>query len=118
MSEKPKALGAAGGAVGLNALALAFGACCVAPGAVALLGVGGAVMLARLAVLQPYVVAATLALCGLAFSYAYRKRPAAAALESCAAGNGRGLRVVVWSGALIVVIIDVASYVPRLSSFW
>jgi MerT mercuric transport protein len=115
--ERPKALGAAGSAVGLSAIALGFGACCVAPWAVALLGVGGAVMLARLAVLQPYVVAVTLVLSGLAFWYAYRKQSAAAA-ASCPVASRRGLRVVVWIGALIVVIVDVASYVaPRLSSF-
>ncbi|MGH8291301.1 MAG: hypothetical protein ACREV7_20275 [Steroidobacteraceae bacterium] len=117
MSEKPEALGAAGSAVGLSALAFALGACCVAPWAVALLGVGGAVMLARLAVLQPYVVAVTLVLSGLAFWYAYRKQPAAA-LASCPVGSRRGLRVVVGIGALIVVLVDAASYLaPRWSSF-
>ncbi|MGH8317446.1 MAG: hypothetical protein ACREUL_05640 [Steroidobacteraceae bacterium] len=115
MSEKPKALGATGSAVGLSALALGFGACCVAPWAVALLGVGGAVMLARLAVLQPYVVAATLALSGLACWYAYRRQPGAA-VASCPARSRRGLRVAVWIGVLIVVIVDVASYLPRWSS--
>lgn len=77
MGDKPKILGATGGAMGLSALALAFGACCVAPWAVALLGVGGAVMLARLAALQPYAVAMTLVLLGIGFWYAYRKGPAA-----------------------------------------
>src|SRR5229473_140444 len=33
-SEKPQVVGVAGGAVGLSALALAFGVCCVAPWAV------------------------------------------------------------------------------------
>jgi len=36
MSDKPKVLGVTGGAVALSALALAFGACCVAPWAVGL----------------------------------------------------------------------------------
>lgn len=117
MSEKPKVLSATGSAVGLSALALAFGACCVAPWAVALLGVGGAVMLARLAVLQPYVVAATLALLGVGFWYAYRRR-ALAAQGSCPVENRSGLRLAVWIGALIVIGVDVASYLPRFSSFW
>lgn len=65
MSERPRVLAATGSAVGLSALALAFGACCTAPWAVALLGVGGALLLARLAALQPYVVAVTLALLGV-----------------------------------------------------
>jgi hypothetical protein len=34
MSEKPTAVGVVGGALGLSALALAFGVCCVSPWAV------------------------------------------------------------------------------------
>lgn len=117
MSEKPKILGVTEGALGLSALALAFGACCVAPWAVALLGVGGALMLARLAVLQPYVVAATLALLTAGFWYAYRRRPVTNA-GNCPVENRTHLRVAVWIGALIVISIDIASYLPRLSSFW
>jgi hypothetical protein len=102
--------------MGLSALALAFGACCVAPWAVALLGVGGAVMLARLAALQPYVVAVTLALLCLGFWYAYRRRPATPD-GTCSVNNRKGLRVAVWIGALIVIAVDAASYLPRFSPF-
>lgn len=115
MGDKPKILGATGGAVALSALALAFGACCVAPWAVALLGVGGAVMLARLAGLQSAVVIGTLLLLGLGFWYAYRRRPAANG-EACPVEGHRGVRIAVWVGALIVVCIDIASYVPRFAS--
>lgn len=117
MDEKPRILGATGSAVGLSALALAFGACCVAPWAVALLGVGGAVMLARVAILQPYVVAATLALLGTGFWSAYRRRTPAAD-GSCPVESRKSLRLAVWVGALLVICIDIASYLPRLSSFW
>jgi hypothetical protein len=51
MSEKARVLGTAGGALGLGAFAAAIGACCGFPWAVALLGVGGAVALARLSFL-------------------------------------------------------------------
>ena len=102
--------------MGLSALALAFGACCIAPWAVALLGVGGAVMLARLAALQPYVVAVTLALLGFGFWYAYRRRPVAPD-GTCSVENRKRLRVAVWLGAMIVIAVDVASYLPRFSSF-
>jgi hypothetical protein len=117
MSDKPKILGATGGAVALSALALAFGACCVAPWAVGLLGVGGAVMLARLAGLQSPVVALTLLLVGLGFWYAYRTRSGVKG-GTCPAGDRRGLRVAVWIGALIVIAVDIASYLPRLGLFW
>ncbi|MEO7208041.1 MAG: mercuric transporter MerT family protein [Steroidobacteraceae bacterium] len=115
MSDRPKILGAAGGAVGLSAVALAFGVCCVAPWAVTLLGVGGAILLARLAFFQPYVVAATLVLVGVGFWYAYRKKPATADGAACAIENRRTLRWIVWVGAGIVVLADIASFVPR---FW
>lgn len=117
MSDKPKILGVTAGAVALSALALAFGACCIAPWAVAVLGVGGAVMLARLAGLQSPVVAATLLLVAIGFWYAYRKRFNAQA-GNCPAEDRKGLRAAVWIGALIVVCVDIASYLPRLLAFW
>ena len=54
MSDNRRVAGAAGGALGLGAIAALFGTCCVAPWTVGLLGVGGAVALARLSFLQPY----------------------------------------------------------------
>ncbi|HEX3398629.1 MAG TPA: mercuric transporter MerT family protein [Steroidobacteraceae bacterium] len=112
MSNKSKVLGATGGAVGLSAVALAFGLCCVAPWAVALLGVGGAILLARLAFFQPYVIAGTLVLIGAGFWYAYRKRTGAGG-EACAVENRKSLRWMVWVGALIVLALDIASFIPR-----
>lgn len=114
MGDKPKALGVTGVAVGLSTVALAFGACCVAPWAVTLLGVSGAVLLARLAFVQPYVVVATLALSGVGLWYAYRRAPATAD-QACVAQNRRGLRWAVWIGAAIVIALDIASFAPR---FW
>lgn len=116
MSDKPKILGVTGGAVALSALALAFGACCIAPWAVAILGVGGAVMLARLAGLQSPVVAMTLLLVAAGFWYAYRRRLSTQAGE-CTVEDRKGLRIAVWIGALLVVCIDIASYLPRLLAF-
>ena len=117
MSDKPKILGVTGGAVALSALALAFGACCVAPWAVGLLGVGGALLLARLAGLQSPVVVVTLLLVGVGFWYAYRAR-SGSKREPCPAEDRKGLRIAVWIGALIVICVDIASYLPRLASFW
>jgi hypothetical protein len=76
--------------------------------------VGGAILLARLAVFQPYVVAATLALIGVGFWYAYRQRPAVEG-QVCSAENRTALRWTVWIGALVVILMDVASFIPR---FW
>lgn len=117
MSDKPKILGVTGGAVALSALALAFGACCVAPWAVTLLGVGGAVMLARLAGLQSALVAVTALLLALGFWYAYRA-PSHAEGGACPVEDRKGLRVALWIGAIIVIGVDIASYLPRLPAFW
>jgi mercuric ion transport protein len=110
MSDKPRVVGVTSGALGLSALALAFGVCCVAPWAVALLGVAGAVLLARLAFIQPYVVAGTVVLLGLGFWFVYR-RPLAAAV--CDVAQQRRLRWLVWSAAILVIVIDAASFAPR-----
>lgn len=114
VNKNPRVLGVSGGAVGLSAFALAVGACCVAPWAVALLGVAGAVFLARLAFLQPYAVAATLALVALGLWRVYRRSSVDAA---CDPGTRRQQRLVVWTAALIVVALDVASFAPRLLSW-
>jgi hypothetical protein len=54
MNDKIRVIGTSGGAVGLGALAAAIAACCGVPWAVALLGVSGAVALARLSFLGIY----------------------------------------------------------------
>jgi mercuric ion transport protein len=110
MSEKPRVVGVTSGALGLSALALAFGVCCVAPWAVTLLGVAGAVLLARLAFIQPYVVAGTVVLLGLGFWFVYRRPRAEVA---CDVTQQRRLRWLVWSAAILVIAIDVASFAPR-----
>jgi mercuric ion transport protein len=110
MTEKPAVVGVTGGALGLSALALAFGVCCVAPWAVTLLGVAGAVLLARLAFFQSYVVAATILLLGFGFWFVYRP-PRTAVV--CDVAQQRRLRRFVWSAAIIVIAIDVASFAPR-----
>jgi hypothetical protein len=98
--------------VGLSALALALGVCCVAPWAVTILGVSGAVLLARLAFIQPYVVAGTVVLLGLGFWFVYR-HPLSAG--SCDVTKRRWSRWIVWTAAVLVAVIDVASFAPR---FW
>jgi hypothetical protein len=110
MKEKPTALGATGGALGLSALALAFGLCCVSPWAVTLLGVGGAVLMARLAFMQSYVVFATIVLLGVGLWVVYR-RPRTAA--GCDVPQRHAMRRLVWGAAILVIMIDIASFAPR-----
>jgi hypothetical protein len=73
MSEKVRVIGTAGGAFGLGAFAAAIGACCGLPWAVALLGVSGAVALARLSFLLPYALfVGAGALLAVGFWWTYR----------------------------------------------
>lgn len=114
MREKLEVLGATGGAAGLSALALAMGVCCVAPWAVTLLGVSGAVFLARAAIVQPYVVAGTGLLLGLGFWFVYRRQAAATV---CDPQRKSRLRWFVWTAAAVVIAIDLASFAPRFFYF-
>lgn len=99
MDAKKRVVGVAGGAVGLGGLAAALGTCCVAPWAVTVLGVSGAITLARLAKVQPYLLLAAVVLLGMAFYWAYRPQPACAD-GSCEPTQRRRLRWVVWIAAV------------------
>lgn len=102
MSERARVLGTAGGALGLGAFAAAIGACCGVPWAVALLGVSGAVALARLSFLLPYALLGATAFLAVAFWWAYR--PVAVCADgACNPLNRRPLRAIVWSATVLVV---------------
>ena len=112
MSDKKRIIGTTGGAVGLGALSLALGACCVVPWAVSLLGVTGAVALARLTFLQPYVLPGTAGLLGVAFWFAYR--PSAVCADgACEVSSRRGMRSAVWVATAVTVALVAASYASR-----
>ena len=104
MAEKPVVLGAAGGALGLGAFAAAVGGCCAAPWAVALLGVTGAVALARLTFLLPYALGGAAVLLGVAFWWAYRPLPACTG-GTCVSTTRRSLRIVVWVATALVAAL-------------
>ncbi len=101
MGERTRVIGTAGGALGLGAFAAAIGACCGLPWAVALLGVGGAVALARLSFLLPYALLGAGALLAVAFWWAYRPIPACTD-GTCTPANRRPLRWIVWAAAVLV----------------
>jgi hypothetical protein len=100
LSEKTRVIGSAGGALGLGALAAAIGACCGMPWAVALLGVSGAVALARLSFLLPYALLGAGVLLAVAFWWAYRP---VCTDGTCNPVSRRPLRWIVWAAAVLVV---------------
>jgi hypothetical protein len=113
MGEKARVIGSAGGALGLGALAAAIGACCGLPWAVALLGVSGAVALARLSFLLPYALAGSGVLLAVAFWWAYR--PSAVCTDgSCSPAARRPLRWIVWAAALLVAGAATYGLIPVL----
>jgi len=104
-------MASASGALGLSALAAAVGACCGLPWAVALLGVSGAVALARLSFLLPYALAGSGMLLAVSFWWAYRP------LDVCADGScyasRRALRRMVWGAAFLVVGLAAYALTPE-----
>ena len=115
MTEKPVVLGTAGSALGLGALAAAVGGCCAAPWAVALLGVTGAVALARLTFLLPYALIGAATLLGVAFWWTYRPVPACAD-GACVPTTRRRLRIVVWLAAALVAGLAAVALIPLNAS--
>ena len=101
MKEKRKVFGAAGGALGLGASAAILTACCVTPLGVMIFGATGAVVLARLSFLQPYVAIGAILMLAVVFWLAYRPMPNCNG-EPCNAAARRRLRWVAWISAGIV----------------
>lgn len=110
MTKRKRILGAAGGAVGLAGTAAFLGVCCVAPWAVWLFGVSGAVLIARLAFVQPYLLLAALAVLAVAFWWAYRRQPPGD--PSCDATTSRRVRRWVWVAAVLMAVLMAISLVP------
>jgi hypothetical protein len=102
MSDTRRVIGAAGGALGLGAFGATVGACCGLPWAVALLGVSGAVALARLSFLLPYALLGAAGLLAVAFWWAYRPSPVCAD-GTCNTAGRRQLRWMLWVAALLVM---------------
>lgn len=115
MDGKKRTLGAAGGAVGLGTFSAGVGACCSAPWVVALVGVSGAVAVARLAFVVPYALAAAILLMAVAFWLAYRRRPVRAG-DTCEEGERRRLRRLVWVAAFLVAGLVFLALAPLVGA--
>jgi membrane protease YdiL (CAAX protease family) len=109
MGAKTRVIGGASGALGLGTLAAAIGACCGLPWAVALLGVSGAVALARLSFLRPYALLGAGALLAVAFWWAYRPLPVCTD-GTCNPVNRRPLRWIAWVAAVLVVGLAMVAF--------
>ncbi len=105
MNEDKKLAATSGGAIGVSAIASFIGLCCIGPWAVALLGVSGAVSMARWEPLRPYILVLAVILLLWAFWRVYgppRKKLCAAGL--CAARPSLWLQASLWFAAILVVL--------------
>ena len=93
---------ATGGAVGLSAIASFIGLCCIGPWAVALLGVPGAVALARFEPLRPFILTIAGVLLAWAFWRVYRPQPQTGA-ECDTKRRSIWLQAVLWLSAALFV---------------
>lgn len=108
-------LAAPSGALSVGALAALLGPCCGAPWLVAAIGVTGAIAVARLAFLAPYLwlLAFGFAVAGLV--WAYRAEPTCD--TACAQMQQRGLKIVTWLVMLTLLGLFVAVRGWRLLIF-
>jgi len=109
MKDKKGIAGASGGAIGLGASAALLTACCVTPVGVMLFGATGAVVLARLSFLQPFVAAGALLMLGLLFWLAYRPARNCEG-EACDPAARRRLRWIAWASTAIVAAMLLTSF--------
>ena len=104
LRERLSALGAGGGAVGLSLFASIVGLCCVGPWTVALLGVSGAVSMARWQPLRPYILATSALLLSWAFWRTYRLKRVCIA-EGCEDRKpGLAMHLSLWLSVAFLVL--------------
>lgn len=100
--------------MGLSGMAAFLGTCCMAPWVVTVLGVSGAVTLARLAVWQPYLLAIAAVLIGVAIWSVYRAPAGGAA---CDLASSRRMRRWVWLATVLMVVLAAISVAPIFIDF-
>jgi len=111
MLESKKIIASGGGAVGLSMFASFIGLCCIGPWTVALLGVSGAVSMARWQPFRPYILAVAGTMLAWAFWRTYRLRRVCLA-EGCT--DKRPGTAMYVSLSLSAVLLVLAMFAERL----
>ena len=112
MREDKKLAATSGSAIGISAIASFIGLCCVGPWAVALLGVSGAVAMAKCQPIRPYILGLAVIMLLWAFWRVYgppRKKLCDAGL--CAARPSLWLQGSLW---LATILIGLAFFADQL----
>jgi hypothetical protein len=104
MQDRKKIIVSGGGAVGLSFFASMVGLCCIGPWSVALLGVSGAVSMARWQPLRPYILGVAGIILIWAFWRTYRLRRVCTAAGCPHRGPGPAMHISLWLSALLLVL--------------
>lgn len=102
-SETRNIVTSTGGAIGLSAIASFIGLCCIGPWSVALLGVTGAVAMARYAFLKPYIILVAAMMLGWAFWRVYFRMPECAD-GACPSKRSWWLQGALWFALVLVIL--------------
>jgi hypothetical protein len=104
MQEIRKIVASGGSALGLSLFASLVGLCCIGPWTVALLGVSGAVSMARWQPLRPYILTVAGGMLAWAFWRTYRLKRICLA-EGCTDKQpGVSMYVSLWLSVLLLVV--------------
>jgi hypothetical protein len=104
MQERKKILASGGGVVGLSMFASFVGLCCIGPWTVALLGVSGAVSMARWQPYRPYILSVAGAVLAWAFWRTYRLKRACLAEGCTDKPPGTAMYVSLWVSAVLLIL--------------
>ena len=109
--QKQKIVASSGGAVGLSVFASLVSLCCIGPWTVTLLGVSGAISMARWQPLRPYVLAVAGGVLACGFWRTYRLKRACVA-EGCPEKKpGPAMHASLW---LSTILLAIALFADRL----
>jgi hypothetical protein len=104
MQDRKKIIVSGVGAVGLSSFASTVGLCCIGPWSVALLGVSGAVSMARWQPLRPYILGIAGIILVWAFWRTYRLSRACMAAGCPHRAPGPAMHISLWLSALLLVL--------------
>src|ERR1700682_4868835 len=104
MQESKEIIASGGSAVGLSMFASFVGLCCIGPWTVALLGVSGAVSMARWQPFRPYILSVAGGVLAWAFWRTYRLKRVCLAKGCMDKPPGAGMYFLVWVFALLLVL--------------
>jgi len=99
-----KILAFGGGAVGLSLFASFVGLCCIGPWSVALLGVSGAVSMARWQPFKPHILTLAGGMLAWAFWRTYRLRRVCLAAGCADKRPGPAMHIGLWLSAVLLVL--------------